>query len=235
MNSCENCECGHTGEYRSGRFCSLKCARSFSTKNKRSKINEKISSSLKGSGNNSVVNCCKYCKESFTVSWNKRKQVYCSRSCSSKDLGWKKAHSTISSNRWSEINKRSYKEGKNYVAGGTTKWYSYTTIDNKEIRVQGSYELRMCKILDYWKKEKRIIDWEYTNDRIEYLGSNGKLHNYLLDFKIFDYGKSVWYIEVKGFIQKEDNLKWKAAKEQNIKLKIFQKSELELFESEMAR
>lgn len=49
MNSCENCECGHTGEYGSGRFCSLKCARSFSTKINRKEINEKLSNSLKKS------------------------------------------------------------------------------------------------------------------------------------------------------------------------------------------
>lgn len=45
---CENCGCEHNGSYGSGRFCSIKCARSFSTKNKRKEINKKVSNSLKG-------------------------------------------------------------------------------------------------------------------------------------------------------------------------------------------
>lgn len=45
---CENCESTHTGEYGSGRFCSSKCARGFSTKNNRAEISRKASESLKG-------------------------------------------------------------------------------------------------------------------------------------------------------------------------------------------
>ena len=43
MNRCENCKCNHDGTYGSGRFCTPKCARGFSTKNKRNEINEKVS------------------------------------------------------------------------------------------------------------------------------------------------------------------------------------------------
>jgi len=45
---CENCNKEHDGSYGSGRFCSCKCARGFSTKTKRKEINEKVSKSLKG-------------------------------------------------------------------------------------------------------------------------------------------------------------------------------------------
>ncbi len=45
---CENCNISHNGEYGSGRFCSKKCSKSFSTKNKRSEINEKVSKKLSG-------------------------------------------------------------------------------------------------------------------------------------------------------------------------------------------
>ena len=45
---CENCGKEHTGTYGSGRFCSLKCSRGFSTKNKRAEINEKVSKTLFG-------------------------------------------------------------------------------------------------------------------------------------------------------------------------------------------
>lgn len=46
--NCENCKNEHNGYYGSGRFCSSKCARGFSTKSKRAEINKKISSKLKG-------------------------------------------------------------------------------------------------------------------------------------------------------------------------------------------
>ena len=45
---CENCNCKHDKSYGSGRFCSSKCARGFSTKNKREEINKKVSKKLKG-------------------------------------------------------------------------------------------------------------------------------------------------------------------------------------------
>ena len=48
MLKCENCNISHDGSYGSGRFCSSKCARGFSTKNKRTEINKKVSKSLMG-------------------------------------------------------------------------------------------------------------------------------------------------------------------------------------------
>lgn len=50
---CENCNNSHNGNYGSGRFCSNKCARCFSTKQKRLEINKKVSVKLQGrKGNN---------------------------------------------------------------------------------------------------------------------------------------------------------------------------------------
>ncbi len=48
---CETCLKVHDGTYGSGRFCCKKCASSFSTKNKRKEINEKVSEKLKGNKN----------------------------------------------------------------------------------------------------------------------------------------------------------------------------------------
>jgi hypothetical protein len=45
---CENCNKEHDGIYGSGRFCSTKCARGFSTKNKRAEISQKVSIQLSG-------------------------------------------------------------------------------------------------------------------------------------------------------------------------------------------
>lgn len=48
MALCENCNKEHDATYGSGRFCSNKCARSFSTKSKRDEINKKVSNKLTG-------------------------------------------------------------------------------------------------------------------------------------------------------------------------------------------
>jgi hypothetical protein len=80
--NCENCDIEHTGEYGSGRFCSSKCARGFSTKAKRKEINAKISNTLTGTGNSDVSLQCKYCTKEFKVPYKKRHQKCCSLSCS---------------------------------------------------------------------------------------------------------------------------------------------------------
>jgi hypothetical protein len=41
MKLCENCNNVHDGSYGSGRFCTNKCARCFSTKGNRKDINKK--------------------------------------------------------------------------------------------------------------------------------------------------------------------------------------------------
>lgn len=48
MNICEKCKIEHEGTYGSGRFCSSKCAKGFSTKEKRAKISKNVSEKLKG-------------------------------------------------------------------------------------------------------------------------------------------------------------------------------------------
>jgi hypothetical protein len=75
--SCENCGNEHDGNIGSGRFCSVKCTRSFSTKAKRKEINEKVANKLK----KVVIVKCKLCEQCFI---QKRKRVFCSVSCSSK-------------------------------------------------------------------------------------------------------------------------------------------------------
>lgn len=45
---CENCNNVHDCSYGSGRFCSVKCARGYSTKAKRVEINEQVSNKMKG-------------------------------------------------------------------------------------------------------------------------------------------------------------------------------------------
>lgn len=48
MKTCECCGVIHDGNYGSGRFCCIKCARAFSTKEKREEINQKVSVKMAG-------------------------------------------------------------------------------------------------------------------------------------------------------------------------------------------
>ena len=63
-----------------------------------------------------------------------------------------------------------------------------------------------------------INSWEYTNDRIKYIGEDSEEHYYLLDFKV-NKDSIVYYIETKGYITEKDALKWESAKNQGFKIK----------------
>ena len=153
---------------------------------------------------------CPQCNNIFKT--KNKTQKFCSLSCSGKYNKWNN-HDKVN---WSEVNKKSYQNGHNYVAGGTSKWHDY-----KNIRVQGTYELRACYILDRWKETSKIRDWEYTKDRIQYIGIDNKIHSYILDFKIFENDNTFYYLETKGYIRENDVQKWKTTKEKGFKLEIW--------------
>lgn len=217
---CENCKQKHNGSYGSGRFCSSKCARGFSTKEKREEINAKVGQKLK------IIReprLC-YCGKEF-VPKNKN-QKCCSVECSARqNIKLASLKLKIQPPNWSKINKKSYQNGNNVVAGGTTKWYEYNGI-----KVQGTYELRTCKILDFWKEKNLIKDWEYTKDRFQYQGTDAKQHSYLLDFKVINHDDTFYYIEVKGYEKENDKLKWNAVKSLGYKLEVWFENTIRYYE-----
>ena len=74
--NCQNCNKEYFNIYGSGRFCSEKCARGFSTKHKRQEINKKVSEKL---SNPIIIKKCKQCKTLFTT--KKKKQKFCNKRC----------------------------------------------------------------------------------------------------------------------------------------------------------
>lgn len=78
---CESCNKIHEGTYGSGRFCSQECARSFSTKDKRKEINEKVSKTLKSKYSREIIKDCLFCGKEISLPYYKRKQKTCSRKC----------------------------------------------------------------------------------------------------------------------------------------------------------
>jgi len=160
---------------------------------------------------------CNSCKNNFEVNYNKRHQKTCSRSCAAKLRGGWNNHDIVD---WSKVNKEAYANGNNFVAGGTTPWVKY-----KDIKVQGSYELRMCEILDEQKENGEILDWEYSATRINYEHAD-RNRTYLIDFTVTKLDNTLKCIEVKGREVDLDYIKWQAARDQGIELEIWRHSDL---------
>jgi len=189
---------------------------------KRREIYSKVGKKLKG--RKSLVKRCDLI--TFTCVCGVQKEMlpcharvrkYCSKKCAdthgeSKSIG----------------NKLAYANGKCKPRGGTTQWLLY-----KDIKVQGTYELRTCYILDTWKERGKIKDWEYTNDRIPYRWLDGSEHTYLFDFKLFHTDKTTSYLEVKGFIREHDILKWQAVQQLGLKFDIWYLTDIQKYEQEV--
>lgn len=84
MKTCENCNKEHDGKYASGRFCSKKCAKGFSTKSNRKEINKKVSETFKSKPK--IIkedNCtCDQCGNSiYRRNYDKNKHYFCSKRC----------------------------------------------------------------------------------------------------------------------------------------------------------
>ena len=83
MKTCENCSSLNNGSYGSGRFCSSKCAKAFSTKNKRIQINEKVSLTLT---QDPILKICPNCTDIFKT--KRKNKTFCSRKCQG-EFVWK--------------------------------------------------------------------------------------------------------------------------------------------------
>ena len=229
------------GRYK--KFCSISCANS---RKHSQQTKDKIGFSVKLAAEQKYDSVCERCGDSYLKSIITKNRRYCNK-CQNKQDSWftkaciqcgqefqthkynttycRKCRSVKAGKHinWSAINKLAYAEGRNRVGGGTTKWIQVET-SNGVIKVQGSYQQRMCRILDKMKELGDIQDWQYTNDRISYVGIDNKKHSYLLDFKVVHNDQSTRYIQTKGRVQQNDYCKWAATKQKGCNLQIcFQK------------
>jgi hypothetical protein len=207
---CENCGINHNGDYGSGRFCSPKCSRGFSTKAKRLEINEKLSNVITSKiVNGEKVGFCKI-KDSAKIILPKTKKekpliIYSTcekcnspvykigrRTCSRECL--KQLRSEIVRN--SNFSKGGYREGS---GRGKKTWYNSPIAGR--IYLQSTWELKYAEYLD-----SQGINWKRNTKRFTYLNENIE-HYYVPDFYLID---SDEYIEVKGWERPDDKLKWKA-------------------------
>ena len=204
LNICENCEVSHTGEYGSGRFCSIKCSRGFSTKAKRKEINEKVSLKMKKDGH---IKQCEFCGNDFKT---KRKiKRFCNSSCSTKKL-----HTDVD---FREKIKKKLDENGNWggyqknSSRGKSGWYKGYWCDSSYELVYVIYNL------------EHNIKFQRNKEGFEYIFNN-KTYKYYPDF-ILDDGT---YIEIKNFLTEQVKEKIKQFKHKlNI---LFKKDILYMFD-----
>lgn len=213
--ACEKCNKEHNGSYGSGRFCSSKCARGFSTKANREDINNKIRKKLKESAHKKIQKTCPECNSSFLVNWNKRNQITCSNKCrvlfrnknevylNNLSTSMKKLYSSIEArNRLKEIGKMGGFGKKGFTKGG--------------IRYESIFEKNVFEFLE----NNKILFEPHKS-----IPNSAKISDlYLIN-------KKLW-IELDG-INREKKKKWigkdyqywleklELYKKQNLNLKIF--------------
>lgn len=209
--------------------CSNKCAnsRTHSDTTKR-----KISTTLKSKvitkpkyKDLHLTHVCIVCEREFIK--NYPDQLLCSSECARKfNIQNVLTNRRLNSDGWSRFQKTLYATGVQKVGGGKTKWYTYNTI-----KVQGTYELRTCLILDQMKLNGDIMRWTYATDRYSYIGIDGNSHIYIIDFKIYINANDFYYIETKGFVKPNDILKWETVRRYGHTLHTWFKDDLLRFES----
>lgn len=168
--NCENCDIEHEGSYGSGRFCSSKCARGFSTKEKRSLINEKVSKSLNGRGHEDIKIICEECKKLVQINWRRRNQRFCSRSCSA---------IFKNKNRINETNEKiSRAVRKAHQEGRCLSWKSRKNLE-PSYPEQYFIDLFKNENISGWEREYKVgpyfIDFAFIDKKIA-LEIDGKQH-----------------------------------------------------------
>ena len=186
MLKCENCGKEHDGSYGSGRFCSVKCSRGFSTKDKRKEINEKVSKKLYKQPEKKI---CPICGNDF---YTKRYTTFCSNVCRG-GLPKKKGE------------ERKKGSGGLRPGGGKSKQIPYTNWMGFKMSLNKE-EIEVAKVLDENK-----LNWNRNTKGFPYTTREGKQRNYYPDF-VVDETK---YYEYKGWITEEMTHKMEDAKIKN--------------------
>lgn len=207
MKKCENCGNEHNETYGSGRFCSKKCAKGFSTKAKRSLINEIVSKKLLK--RDYVKRNCPICEKEF-ITWGKKNKICCSKSCATTKRNNLPENKIKSSN----IAKKYFNGNRNSYAHG---WYN-SPIAGK-VFLESSYELKVAEELD-----KNNIQW-IRPKYFYWINEKNETKRYFPDFYLIDY--NVYLDPKNNFLINQDKDKIKRVIEQNnIKILVLDKNTL---------
>jgi len=202
---CETCGKENNGKFATGRFCTKKCACSFSTKTKRLEINKKVSETLK---KEKLLRICETCGIEFFVHKSKKDSRFCSKLCINHKIS-EKTKDLLSKKRIEYLSKNK-----------NVKWYDVKNINNQNIKIQGKWELDFANRCN----ELKIL---FLRHVIKF----NNVHYYTPDFYIPKYNI---YIEIKGFLYEKDKYKMlKVIEEHKIILKmIMNHSFIEIFKED---
>lgn len=197
--NCENCLKEHDGSFGSGRFCTIKCARGFSTKANRKQINEKVSKTLKKEPNFKTF-ICNHCNQSFQ---RLQKRFFCSKKC-------QKEHPISEETRQQQSKKRceNIQNGKGVKAQKCV------------FEFQGSFircdSLIEFACLDWFLKTFDVKSIIRCNFSILYQACDNKQRRYIPDF-IIETSEKKFLIECKSYMSvKSVNEKWRKYNENAI-------------------
>ena len=178
MKTCECCYESIELKYGSGRFCSPKCARSFSTSLKRKEINEKVRKTLISACRKTVHDLvCNLCNEPFQISGKKKaKQKYCSRSCSAKATNNDPLRKAAAAERMRIRNEK----GEFFQSFGRR-----TTFKNEQFEIRCDSLIEWCALVDLFEKNlDQIKDVKRSSAKIPYTDNEGKKRIYTPDFEV---------------------------------------------------
>ncbi len=203
MTSCENCGIEHSGKYASGRFCSSRCSRSFSTSKTREEISKKVAKTLK-SKTVFIEKICPVCLTTFKVTKRRIGKQSCSIKCRSK----------LSNSRPGVREKLSIARTQAIIDGKTNdKSIKCTyTFNDSQIRCDSKIEYA-C--LHYFETVHNAISMKRCNESIEF-DDNGQKRRFIPDF-IIETEKDCFIVECKSFVSvKSLNEKWRKYNELSI-------------------
>lgn len=193
--NCENCEKEYEGKYGSGRFCSSKCARGFSTKAKRAEINKRVGVWAKINRPITLVEIeCSTCRKIFKMPKTKSSYRYCSVECR------KTGHSLNQSKIMKDL----------YSRGAIKRWNINGKPSFAEKFFMGVFDSREIKYDFNYKVGRYFIDFAFI-DKMIGLEIDGKQHSREENIK-HDYKRDAWLADLGWQMHR---IKWRSLKSQS--------------------
>lgn len=210
---CENCGKIHDGSYGSGRFCSSKCSRGFSTKSKRSEINESVSKKLKGTFNGkpayeNIKKICAECGKEFEIDHKHRSQIYCSHACTHSSSTFRE--NVSKGMKGINVGEKNGMYGKSPANVKRIEVQSDKHVGNTKFFVRSSWE---SKYVDELNSDSNVVKFEFEprQYRVKYVDEFGAKRTYQPDFLINDTIvveiKNSWNVKLKETQLKETAFK----------------------------
>lgn len=204
MISCEKCGIGHDGKYGSGRFCSSKCSRSFSTSKAREEINIKTAKTL-ASRTERIEKTCPICFSSFRVTKGKIGKKTCSRRCGSR----------LGNSRPDLREKRSIARTQAIIDGKTNFKSIKCTYLFKEAQIRCDSKIEYA-CLNYFETVHNAVSMRRCPESIEF-DDNGQKRRFIPDF-IIETQDDCFIVECKSFVSvKSLDEKWRKYNELSLK------------------